>query len=136
MAIKIKHWDEDIIPFFAAGAQTVGEKLRWVAPFAGRVCQVKARLGTGGGTGSTQLVDVNINGVSVFATLANRLTIPITDTTLKTVEATAMDGPRNFAAGDVVTIDVDQIHTAAGSNLAGFVVVKKNKLGPHVEIGG
>lgn len=66
-------------------------------------------------TGANAIVDINKNGTTIFTTQANR----------PTVAAAANEGAiaaepevKSFAAGDVITIDVDQIGSGTpGANL-------------------
>jgi hypothetical protein len=63
-------------------------------------------------TGSSVLVDVNINGTTIFATQANRPTIAAGNRrdTAATVDTGA------FVAGDRITVDVDQTGTHAAAD--------------------
>jgi hypothetical protein len=81
----------------------------------GDIVNVWASL-TAVGTGASVLVDVNLNGTTIFTTQGNRPTIAAgaqRDTT-GTPDAAAAD----FVAGDRITVDVDQVGThAAGVQL-------------------
>lgn len=83
---------------------------RWVAPCDGVITGVTAAVTTAP-TGAAIIVDLHNDGVTVFTTQANRPTIAISATTtaVKTADVIV------FTAGDVFTIDVDQI----GSDVAG-----------------
>ncbi|MCL5074206.1 MAG: hypothetical protein M1136_00930 [Chloroflexi bacterium] len=113
---------EDTITFYVAGAQTVGtKKAAALIGKAATITDVRAYLDTAP-TGATFIVDVNINGVTAFTTQANRPTIAISGnastTTLPDVVA--------LAAGDRLTIDVDQIgSTVAGSDLYVTITIKR-----------
>ena len=65
-------------------------------------------------TGSSLIVDVNLNGVTIFTTQANRPTIPAGERrdTAATPDAAAAD----FVAGDRITVDVDQTGTHAAAD--------------------
>jgi hypothetical protein len=61
-------------------------------------------------TGSSIIFDVNKNGTTIFTTQANRPTIATSQFT-----ATATPAVTSIAAGDYLTVDVDQV----GSTIAG-----------------
>lgn len=95
----------------ASGTMTAAAgKMRWVAPCDGEIVGVTAAVLTAP-TGATLIVDVNKGGTTIFTTQGNRPTIAIsgTSTAVKTPDVTS------FSAGDVFTVDVDQI----GSSVAG-----------------
>jgi len=65
-------------------------------------------------TGASILVDVNKNGTTMFTTQGNRPTIAASGFS----DAASVPDVTSLAAGDYITIDVDQIgSTIAGSNL-------------------
>jgi hypothetical protein len=88
-------------------------------PWAIRVLGVTAAVNTAP-TGTSLILDVNKNGTSIFATTpSNRPTIAAAAnaTTVEPVPDTV-----NLAAGDYLTVDVDQIGSGtAGSDLTVFV---------------
>jgi hypothetical protein len=91
----------------AAGA------LRYGFPYAATIVSVSATVGTAP-TGTTLIVDVHKNGTTIFTTQANRPTIAIS----ANVSSTATPDVVAIAAGDYLTVDVDQIGSGtAGSNL-------------------
>jgi hypothetical protein len=71
-------------------------------------------------TGADLIVDVNVNGATIFSTQANRPLIAATATSGST---TTIDNP-SVSAGDVISIDIDQV----GSSIAGgsplMIVIK------------
>ena len=102
-----------ILKLEATGALTTGIKDRWIAPFSGEIVNVTAVVGTAP-TGATLIFDVHKDGVTVFTTQANRPTVPISGT-----ESPVGQRPdvTKFAAGEVLTLEVDQIgSTVAGSD--------------------
>lgn len=95
-----------------AGALTVAAAQdRIVAGAAGVIVGVRAVVGVAP-TGASAIFDVNKNGTTVFTTQGNRPTILAAATA--SAAATVPDVTA-FAAGDVITIDCDQI----GSGTAG-----------------
>lgn len=102
------------LPFFATGELTVTTGASpFPAPFAMTIAGVRAAVGTAP-TGASIIVDVNKNGTTIYTTQANRPAIAATTTSSSetTPDVTAV------AAGDLVTVDVDQVgSTIAGSDL-------------------
>lgn len=92
-----------------------------VAPYGGVVKKIVARVGTAP-TGAALIVDVNKNGTTIFTTQANRPTIAVSG-----VSATLAGLPDvlTFAAGDLLSIDIDQVgSTVAGANLGFSILVE------------
>lgn len=86
-------------------------KARFIAPCDGKIVGVRACALTAP-AGASILLDVNKGGTTIFTTQANRPTIAASATT-----ATLAGDPEvvEFSAGDVFTVDVDQV----GSSTAG-----------------
>ncbi len=64
-------------------------------------------------TGQSAILDINLNGATLFTTQANRPTI----TAGTKVGSRVVPDVQAIAAGDIITIDVDQVgSTAAGGN--------------------
>ena len=91
-------------------------KARFIAPCDGKILAVKA-CSLSAPAGSSIILDVNKGGTTIFTTQANRPTIAAAATT-----ATLAGDPEivDFAAGDVITVDVDQI--GSGTAGTGFCV--------------
>lgn len=102
---------KDVLTFTVSGTLVVGTgQARWYAPRAITLVNVQVSVGTAP-TGASAIFDVNKNGTTVFTTQANRPTIAASGfTDLSSVPAVTA-----VAAGDYITIDVDQI----GSSVAG-----------------
>lgn len=92
-----------------------------VAPYGGVIKKIAASVGTAP-TGATLIVDINKNGTTIFTTQANRPTVAVSAT------SATMAGNAEvltFAAGDLLSIDVDQIgSTVAGANLGVSILVE------------
>ena len=110
------------ISFSQGGTLTTGTgAFRWYnRTGATRTIQtVTASVGTQP-TGASILVDVNKNGTTIFTTQSNRPTIAVST---NEDESGAPD-VTSLAAGDYLTVDIDQIgSTVAGSNLVVTVVL-------------
>lgn len=102
--------------FESVGAQTVGaNKDRWTAPFSGEIINAFVEVGTAP-TVTDLIFDINKNGVSIYTTQANRPRV-VAGATSSTAEQRPDETVRKFAAGDVLSLDVDQIGTVAGSDV-------------------
>lgn len=83
--------------------------------------KVRATVGTAP-TGSTLIVDVNKAGTTLFTSQGNRPTVAISGFTV----LSAAPDVTSWAAGDYLTIDVDQIgSTVAGSDLQVQPIVRR-----------
>lgn len=106
--IKLKNQGEVVENLQLIGAQAVGtEKAIYVVPFAVQLKAIFAKLGTAGVTGS-QIVEIKKNGVTIFSDAVKL--------TFATAVQAATYGPltvnpTKFAKGDVITVDITQIHT-------------------------
>ena len=92
---------------------------RIYVPFAGTISEAQASVKTAP-TGADIVVDLNLNGSTIWSTQANRVTIATsantgTQTTFNTT---------SFASGDYFTIDLDQV----GSTIAGAKLVVRLKV--------
>lgn len=86
--------------------------VQFVAMRACTITGVRATVAVGKApTGADVIFDINKNGTTIFSTQANRPKVTATNT----VGALATPNTTALAAGDVITIDVDQV----GSTLAG-----------------
>ncbi|HCV42401.1 MAG TPA: hypothetical protein DGH68_02885 [Bacteroidetes bacterium] len=93
-------------------------------PFAGFISGVRAKLGTAGTGAQATIVDVNLNGTTVFAA-ATKVTLAATTGVASYSALTS--APTPVAAGDIVSIDIDQIATAP-INLAVDVIISRTPL--------
>lgn len=111
-----------VLQFQSVGVLTAAAgKAFVVAPYGGTIKKISARVGTTS-AGSSIIVDINKNGTTIFTTQANRPTIAAA-----AVVATLAGTPEvlTFAAGDLLSLDIDQIGSGtAGSNLGVSVLVE------------
>jgi hypothetical protein len=91
-------------------------KARFVAPCDGKIVNLSA-CSISAPAGSSIILDVNKGGTTIFTTQGNRPTIAASATT-----ATVAGLPEvvEFSAGDVFTVDVDQV--GSGTAGTGFTV--------------
>jgi len=99
--------------FTVEGAVATGTAINgsWFPEFPGRITKVTAFRASTAGTGGSTIVDVNIDGTTIFTTQSNRPTIAYDSGTGKAVveEATIESG--TFAKDARITVDVDAIDT-------------------------
>jgi hypothetical protein len=104
--------------FWLSGYPAVGTEqgIQYTMPTDGTITKAWAVM-TASPTGAAVLVDININGTSIWAsTQANRLTVADGAPTKKGNQ-TAFDTVA-FVAGDVISMDIDQVgSTTSGTGL-------------------
>jgi len=83
-------------------------------PITGTITEIGAWNDTAGTTG-TMTVDVNLNGTTLMTT--NKITIDTTEKTSRTAATAAALTTTAIAAGDLITVDVDAIHTTPAKGL-------------------
>jgi hypothetical protein len=112
----------DLSAFSKSGALTTGTGVSRLPIGAAYTIQsVRAMVNTAP-TGAAILVDVNKNGTTIFTTQANRPSIAAAGN----ASSAAVPDVTSLAAGDFLTVDVDQIgSTVAGSDLTVIVTVAR-----------
>jgi hypothetical protein len=97
----------------AAAITAATLKKEWIAPCDLRILDVIVDSETAGSGGTSDIVDVNINGTTIYTTQANRPTLLVTNTGMF-AEA---GEPEVFEikAGDIISYDVDQIATTGSA---------------------
>lgn len=108
-----------VVPFTMTGSLAVKSGgSRWVVPQNATITSVYAAVGTAP-TGASVIVDVNVNGTTIFTTQGNRPTIVIGSNYSGVVTNMNMT---SVGAGQYITVDVDQVgSTVAGADLSVFV---------------
>lgn len=111
-----------VIPFSLSGSLSTGAGTKRFYNPTGRTVNIKKVQvhAVTAPTGAAILVDVNINGTTIFTTQGNRPSIAISG------NASTVGIPDSGAAGwddtEYVTVDIDQIgSTVAGSDLTGII---------------
>ena len=106
---------------YIADALTTGTvKWRWVVPFSCKILDVICDSNTAGSGGTSDIVDVNVNGTTIYTTQANRPTLLSGDTGMFT-EAGEPELP-SLVAGDILTFDVDQV-ASTGSAVFSIAII-------------
>lgn len=91
-------------------------------PFAGTITAIGAYVDVAGTTG-TMTIDVNKNGTTVMS--ATKITIDTTEKSSRTAAVAPVLTTTALAAGDLVTIDVDAIHTTPAKGLTVRLTVRQ-----------
>jgi predicted RNA-binding protein with TRAM domain len=107
-----------LVPFTKTGVQAAAAgTVRFRFPVAAVIESVASTVGTAP-TGAALLVDVNKNGTTIFTTQGNRPSIA----TSGFASSDAVPDVTAIAAGDYLTVDVDQVGSSvAGSDLCVIV---------------
>lgn len=96
------------------GTVSTSSKAAVRMPHAGTIRSVTTAVTTAP-TGAALICDVNVAGTTVFTTQSNRPSIAINGTSDNSGDVQA----GTFAAGDVISVDVDQVGSSvAGANLS------------------
>jgi hypothetical protein len=125
LATDTAQFKRDTATFKVGGAVAVGTEQggAWEAPAAGAITRAVAYRKSTAGTGGSTIIDININGTTIFTTQSNRPSIAFDDADGKALAPAIEAG--TLAAGDMVTVDVDQIDTGgAPSDLTVEVTVE------------
>lgn len=122
MGIRVKNLTNYIIPLKVS--KTLGVTLNVdcaIVPFDGRISNIFAKC-SAGGTGTTHsILDVNLNGSTIFAA-ATKVTLAATTGTPSYSALTST--PLNVTAGSVLSLDVDQVAANAVNAMVNVVVTK------------
>ncbi len=81
----------------------------WIAPRAGTITRITLHRRTAGGGGST-IIDVNLNGTTVFTTQANRPTVTAAAGN-NAIDAAADMDVTAFSQNDRFQFDIDAVET-------------------------
>lgn len=102
----------------------------FVSPIAGTILQsdttpfyLYATNSTAGTTG-TMVVDISIGGTSIMTT--NKLDFDTTEKTTTTAATPPDLTTTSLAVGDIITIDIDSIHTTAAKGLTVYMAVRES----------
>ena len=83
-------------------------------PFTGTITEIGAYTDDAGTTG-TMTVDVNLNGTTLMTT--NKITIDSTEKSSRTAATAPTLTTTAVTAGDLITVDIDAIHTTPANGL-------------------
>ena len=122
--IKVRNNGEVLVQLRKAGTQSAANDVdAFVVPFASRISAIYGKLGTAGVT-SSQINDINLNGTTIFSASAKQ-TFATTDV-VPSYSALTTD-PTVLAKGDIISLDIDSVHSTPGVNLSIWVVLQRLK---------
>lgn len=93
----------------------------WEVPYTCTITGIGAFNDTAGVTG-TMTIDVNKNGTTIMNT--NKITIDTAEKTSRTAAVAPVLTTTALAVGDIVTIDIDGIHTTAAKGLTVWLNIR------------
>ena len=101
----------ETVRFVVPGALAVLSELDgvWEAPAAGAIKRVTAYCKTTGSDSGATIVDVNINSTTIFTNQSNRPSVAYNAVPPTSIRTGAAIEAGTFAAGDLITVDVDAI---------------------------
>lgn len=101
-----------VLEDYSNGAITAGSNKReWIIPFNAIIEDVICDAGAAN-SGDDDIIDVNLNGTTIYTTQGNRPTLTDGDTGMF-AEAGEPE-VRSVNAGDVISYDIDQVGSGAG----------------------
>lgn len=109
--------------YIAAALTTGNAKWEWVCPFYATIRDVICDSETAGSGGTSDIVDVNKNGTTIFTTQANRPTLVSGDTGMFTrgyPEVTSLQ------PGDILSFDLDQVASTGSARFKIAIVVVRH----------
>ena len=102
----------------------------WTVPFSGTILQddtlhdqLAATTDTAGTTG-TMVVDIHLNGTTIMTT--NKLDIESTEKGTQTATTQPDLTTTAISAGDILTFDIDAVHTTAAKGLKVFMAIRED----------
>lgn len=100
----------------------------WPIPFSGTIIQDDsnpdyfAAYTTTAGTTGTMVVDVHLNGTTIMTT--NKLDIETTEKDTTTAATQPDLTTTSVSAGDILTFDIDAVHTTAAKGLKVMIAIR------------
>lgn len=102
-----------------AAITTGTSKARRYIPYYCRILDVIVNSGTAGSGGTSDIIDINIGGTTIFTTQGNRPTLLVGDTGSFSVSGlgvtTWIPEVVTMVPGDILTYDIDQICTTGSA---------------------
>lgn len=108
--------------YSAAALTAAAGKYEWVCPVNGRITDVICDSAAANSGDATEIIDVNINGTTIYTIQGNRPTLPASDTGMfaEAGEPEVTD----VRAGDIISYDVDQIATTGSTRFKILIVIQ------------
>ena len=106
-----------------AAITAAADKWQWVIPFPARIVDVICNIETAGSGGVSDIIDVNLNGTTIYTTQANRPTSLVGNTGLFTEDSEPEI--TILRTGDILSYDVDQVCTTGGAKFSITIVISQ-----------
>lgn len=108
---------------FSNAAITTGTaKREWIVTFYGRIVDIICDSETAGSGGTSDIIDVNKNGTTLYTTQANRPTLLVGNTGMFTEAGVGPDAALTVVPGDILSYDIDQIATTGGARFKIIII--------------
>jgi len=112
-----------VLEHYIAAALTTGtEKWEWICPIDGTIQDVICDSATAGSGGTSDIIDVNKNGTTIYTTQANRPTLLSGDTGM--FDEAKEPQVTSVRAGDIISFDVDQIASTGSARFKINVIIR------------
>lgn len=115
-----------VLEHYTSAALTAAtEKKEWVVPFNAVIREVIVDSETAGSGGTSDILDLNKNGTTVYTTQANRPTLLVGNTG-KWTQAGKPEVTK-VKAGDILSYDIDQICTTGSARVKVVIVLAPSR---------
>ena len=113
-----------ILSDYSNAAITTGtNKKEWVVPAYCNITDVICNSETAGSGGTSDLIDVNLNGTTIYTTQGNRPTLLQADTGLF---SEAAEPEVTFCSpGDIIAYDIDQVSTTGSARFTITIILTR-----------
>jgi len=123
--IELRNKGEFLVVFQVGGALAVDNALNaFKVPFPARLKAINAKLVTAGVTGS-MIVDINKNGTTIFS---GALKLTFATTAVDPTYDTFATDPTTFDLADMLSLDVDSVHTIPAEGLVVELVLERQRI--------
>jgi hypothetical protein len=125
--IRIKNTSQYILNLRSPGTATAATNKDCVSvPFPCKILNLYATCSSGGTGSTSSIVDIHKNGTTIFATSVK---ITITPITGAVAYSTFTSQPTELAAGDILSMDIDQISTTLSNVMVQLLLSKEGPSG-------
>lgn len=132
MGIRVKNQHQYMINLSIPGTAVTAatNKACAIIPFPAKISNVYATCSSGGSGSTNSIVDVNLNGTTIFSA-ATKITFAAT-TGVATYSALS-NNPTNVTAGSIISLDTDAVSTSL-SNVNVVVTLTRTNIGAATNI--
>ena len=111
-----------VLEHYQLAAITAVRFYEWVVPVQGRIVDIVVDSETANSGESEDIIDVDINGTTIYTTQGNRPALPANDTGLW-IEDSEPEITK-VLVGDIVAVTVDQIATTGSQRVKVMILIK------------